>query len=66
MLGTRFLIHRIREFLSVLEGLVGIYDPLHSQNQNIKITSLGDVSYKIFNAQDKGISFSIKRFGGHI
>ena len=36
--------HRIREFLSVLKGLVGIYDPLYSQNKYIKITSEGRIS----------------------
>ena len=33
-----------KEFLSVLEDLVGIYDPLNSQNKIIKVTSEGRIS----------------------
>ena len=28
-----------KKFLSVLKDLIGIYDSLHSQNKNIKVTS---------------------------
>ena len=36
--------HRIREFLSIWEGLVSIPDPLHAQNKYLKITSEGRIS----------------------
>ena len=33
-----------REFLSVLENLMDIDDPLHSQNKNVKVTTEGRIS----------------------
>ena len=33
-----------RNFLSVLENLMDIDDPLHSQNKNVKVTTEGRIS----------------------
>ena len=43
-LRMRYLIQN-REFLSVLENLMGIDDPLHSQNKNINVK--GSVEYLV-------------------